>query len=82
MATQTGSFMKATFTPAASLTLLPWISRTDIIVKDDGGMAVLETNTIPGMTPTSLVPRALNAAGIGFGQFLDILIAGAQNETQ
>ncbi|MBQ9358295.1 MAG: UDP-N-acetylmuramate dehydrogenase [Abditibacteriota bacterium] len=58
------------------------ISRTDIIVKDDGGMAVLETNTIPGMTPTSLVPRALGAAGISFGEFLDIMIAGAQNETQ
>ena len=35
---------------------------------------VLETNTIPGMTPTSLFPQAAQAAGISFGQLLDRLI--------
>jgi D-alanine-D-alanine ligase len=35
---------------------------------------VLETNTIPGMTPTSLFPQAAQAAGISFSQLLDRLI--------
>jgi D-alanine-D-alanine ligase len=48
-------------------------SRTDMII-DNGTIYVLETNTIPGMTPTSLLPKAANAAGYTFGQFLDRLI--------
>ena len=38
-------------------------SRTDMIVKGDK-IYVLETNTIPGMTPTSLFPKAAKVAGI------------------
>ncbi|MHB1455412.1 MAG: D-alanine--D-alanine ligase family protein [Armatimonadota bacterium] len=49
------------------------MSRTDMIVADDG-IYVLETNTIPGMTPTSLLPRSAKAAGIEFIELLDILI--------
>lgn len=48
-------------------------SRTDMILKD-GEMYVLETNTIPGMTPTSLFPQAAEAAGLSFSQLLDRLI--------
>jgi D-alanine-D-alanine ligase len=49
-------------------------SRTDmILVKDE--LYVLETNTIPGMTPTSLLPLAAKTAGISFSQLLDKLIA-------
>ncbi|MBT8351240.1 MAG: D-alanine--D-alanine ligase [Deltaproteobacteria bacterium] len=48
-------------------------SRTDMIIKDNG-IYVLETNTIPGMTPTSLLPRAAEAAGLNFSQLLDKLI--------
>lgn len=49
-------------------------SRTDFILKDDE-FYVLETNTIPGMTPTSLLPQAAKAAGYDFGSLLDKLIA-------
>ena len=35
---------------------------------------VLETNTIPGMTPTSLLPQAAAAAGLPFAALLDRLI--------
>jgi D-alanine-D-alanine ligase len=35
---------------------------------------VLETNTIPGMTATSLLPQAARSAGFSFGQLLDRLI--------
>ena len=48
-------------------------SRTDMILKDDR-IYVLETNTIPGMTPTSLLPQAAKAVGISFSQLLDQLI--------
>ena len=48
-------------------------SRTDFILKD-GEFYVLETNTIPGMTPTSLLPRAAEAAGMPFSLLLDRLI--------
>ncbi|MGQ9812289.1 MAG: D-alanine--D-alanine ligase family protein [Dissulfurimicrobium sp.] len=49
-------------------------SRTDMIVTEDRGIFVLETNTIPGMTPTSLFPQAARAAGISFSELLDKLI--------
>ncbi len=49
-------------------------SRTDIILAKDGSMYVLETNTIPGMTPTSLFPQAAAAAGINFSQLLEMLV--------
>jgi D-alanine-D-alanine ligase len=50
------------------------MSRVDMIVAEDG-IWVLEVNTIPGMTPTSLLPRAAAAAGLTFTQLLDRLIA-------
>jgi len=48
-------------------------SRTDMILKDKD-IFVLETNTIPGMTPTSLLPQAAAAAGLNFSRLLDRLI--------
>jgi len=48
-------------------------SRTDMIVHDET-VYVLETNTIPGMTPVSLFPLAAKTAGISFSQLLDRLI--------
>ena len=48
-------------------------SRTDMILKDDD-IYVLETNTIPGMTATSLLPQAARVAGISFPRLLDRLI--------
>lgn len=48
-------------------------SRTDMILRD-GDIFVLETNTIPGMTATSLFPQAAAAAGLAFGPLLDRLI--------
>jgi D-alanine-D-alanine ligase len=48
-------------------------SRTDMILKDRE-IYVLETNTIPGMTATSLLPQAARKAGLSFSQLLDRLI--------
>ncbi|HSL39520.1 MAG TPA: D-alanine--D-alanine ligase [Desulforhopalus sp.] len=49
-------------------------SRTDMILDPDGALVLLETNTIPGMTATSLMPQAAAAAGLAFPQFLERLI--------
>jgi len=48
-------------------------SRTDMILSDNK-VYVLETNTIPGMTETSLVPLAARTAGMTFPQLVDRLI--------
>jgi D-alanine-D-alanine ligase len=48
-------------------------SRTDMIVKGDE-LFILETNTIPGMTETSLLPQAAAEAGLGFAALLDRLL--------
>jgi D-alanine-D-alanine ligase len=48
-------------------------SRTDLIVAGED-LYILETNTIPGMTSTSLFPQAAAVAGIPFSQLLDRLI--------
>jgi len=48
-------------------------SRTDMILCGED-IFVLETNTIPGMTSTSLLPLAAKTAGIPFDQLLDRLI--------
>jgi D-alanine-D-alanine ligase len=49
------------------------VSRVDMLVDEDD-VWVLEVNTIPGMTPTSLLPRAAAAAGIPFPRLLDRMI--------
>jgi len=49
-------------------------SRTDMILSQ-GRLYVLETNTIPGMTATSLYPQAAQVAGYSFSMLLDRLIA-------
>jgi len=55
------------------------LSRTDMIVGDRQTW-ILEVNTIPGMTPTSLVPRAAAAAGLSLGQLIDRLIGLATGQ--
>ncbi len=51
------------------------MSRTDMIVTDSSEIYTLELNTIPGMTPTSLLPRSAESANYSFPQLLDKLIA-------
>lgn len=48
-------------------------SRTDMILVGEE-LYLLETNTIPGMTPTSLLPQAAAEAGLPFVALLDRLI--------
>ncbi|MCL4404974.1 D-alanine--D-alanine ligase [Patescibacteria group bacterium] len=53
------------------------MSRTDLILGHDGNIYVLEINTIPGMTPTSLLPQAALQHGITFPELLDKIINAA-----
>lgn len=53
------------------------VSRTDMILDERGVFWVLETNTIPGMTETSLLPDAGRAAGMSFPELCTKLIAFA-----
>ena len=54
------------------------LSRTDFIVGDDGETWVLEVNTIPGMTPTSLYPDACKVMGITFDELAERLAESAR----
>ena len=56
------------------------VSRTDFIVDDSGTCWALETNTIPGMTGTSLLPDAARAAGMSFPQVCTKLVELALQE--
>lgn len=52
-------------------------TRTDVIVGPDGPV-VLEVNTLPGMTATSLVPKIAASRGLPFGALLARILAGAR----
>ncbi|RMD49795.1 MAG: D-alanine--D-alanine ligase [Alphaproteobacteria bacterium] len=56
------------------------VSRTDLRWDESrglDGLVVLETNTQPGMTPTSLTPEQAEAVGIGFGALCRMLVEDA-----
>lgn len=56
------------------------LSRADFVVGDVGdidALTLLEVNTIPGMTATSLYPEAALAAGISFPELCDMLVRSA-----
>jgi D-alanine-D-alanine ligase len=52
-------------------------SRTDFRRDSAGAYWCLETNSLPGMTATSLLPQAAKAAGIDFPELLDRICRGA-----
>ena len=49
-------------------------SRTDMIMAPTGELYVIETNTIPGMTETSLLPQEAKVAGLGFDELIAFLV--------
>lgn len=52
-------------------------SRTDLLLDAQGEPRVIETNTLPGLTPASLFPKAARAAGMTFEGFVDALLRRA-----
>lgn len=55
------------------------ITRTDFLLEEDGSMWALETNTIPGMTATSLLPDAARADGISFPELCMLMVQSGLN---
>ena len=54
-------------------------SRVDLMLEEDTGeLYVLEANSIPGLTETSLLPQAADAAGIGFDELIDRILRAAR----
>jgi D-alanine-D-alanine ligase len=53
------------------------VTRTDFILDADGTPYVLEVNTLPGMTATSLVPKIAAGNGISFQELCERLLDGA-----
>jgi len=49
-------------------------SRVDVMVRADGSPVVLEVNTLPGMTETSLLPKAAAAAGINYAELCQRMV--------
>jgi len=55
------------------------LSRADLILTDTGTPVLLEVNTIPGFTPTSLLPKAAACAGISYEELCERLVAMARS---
>lgn len=59
---------------AAAVIGLDTYSRMDFLMDEDGRMHCLEANTLPGMTPTSLIPQEAAAMGVGYHELCEQLI--------
>lgn len=55
-------------------------ARIDFICPDVGNEVLLEVNTLPGMTPSSLLPKIAKAAGLSFDALCEQLLEGAELE--
>ena len=53
------------------------LSRTDMILRPDGTPVILEVNTVPGFTPTSLVPKAAACMGLSYEELCERLVVMA-----
>jgi D-alanine-D-alanine ligase len=51
--------------------------RVDLLVTEGENEYVLEVNTLPGMTPTSLLPKIASSAGLDYGTLCEAILAGA-----
>jgi D-alanine-D-alanine ligase len=56
-------------------------ARVDLMLGEAGELMVLEANPIPGLTDTSLLPQAAEAAGISFEQLVEKMLAQALART-
>jgi D-alanine-D-alanine ligase len=56
-------------------------TRVDMIVNETGNEYVLEVNTLPGLTPTSLLPKIAAANGLAIGDLVEAILGGARLAT-
>jgi len=57
-------------------------ARMDFMMNEAGEIFCLEANTLPGMTPTSLLPQEAAAAGISYGELCEKIIEAALREEE
>lgn len=67
---------------AAKVIGLDTYSRMDFLMDDEGRFYCLEANTLPGMTPTSLIPQEAAAAGISYGALCEQIIEISLKKTE
>ncbi len=53
-------------------------TRVDLIASERGNEVLLEVNTLPGLTPTSLLPKIAHGAGMSFENLVDEILNGAR----
>jgi D-alanine-D-alanine ligase len=56
-------------------------ARVDFMVDEQERPYCLEVNTVPGMTETSLLPKAAQAVGIDFNELVEMILKGARLKT-
>lgn len=56
--------------------------RVDFILGDDGEIYCLEGNTLPGMTPFSLMPKEARTLGMSFGELCEMIIEESMRKYQ
>ncbi len=68
---------------------LPWAAEvpraqiSDMMSRaPENGLVILEVNTQPGMTPTSLLPEQAAHCGMDFSQLCDWIVSGGVDSTQ
>lgn len=57
-------------------------ARVDLMTDEDGKAYVIDVNTMPGMTETSLLPQAASYAGISFGDLVERILLSASLKTE
>ncbi len=57
-------------------------ARADVLLAADSRLYCLEVNTLPGMTPTSLLPQGAAAAGIDYPTLCDRLVSLSMRKYQ
>jgi D-alanine-D-alanine ligase len=58
------------------------VARVDVMLSQDESPFVLEVNTIPGMTATSLVPKVAAGIGIAFPDFAVSMLDAATTDAR
>ena len=74
---ETANKMKNIALQVHELLRLGSYSRIDFIIDNDENIFCLEANTLPGMTPTSLLPQEAEAAGISYSELCDRIARAA-----
>jgi D-alanine-D-alanine ligase len=67
--------MRAYAEAVAKVIGLTTYSRSDFLLDEQNRMYCLEVNTLPGMTPTSLLPQEAAAVGMNFNELCEKIIA-------